>query len=117
MNASSKSQLLRLFIFAATVSMAALPSSALSKKETEQAGASLYHDKGCAYCHGDRGQGSAKGPSLSHLRKEWKAPRIADQIENGGQKMPSFQDSLSKDEVAQLVAWLRSKKGPSASSK
>jgi mono/diheme cytochrome c family protein len=92
--------------------LCALPSSALSKKESEQAGANLFRDKGCAYCHGTNAQGTAKGPSLAHVRAALKAPQITDQILNGGQKMPSFQDSLSNDEVAQLVAYLRSKHRP-----
>jgi mono/diheme cytochrome c family protein len=41
-----------------------------------------------------------------------KPAQIAGQIENGGQKMPSFQDSLSKDEMAQLIAFLRAKHRP-----
>lgn len=116
-NAPSRFQWIRKSVLTVAVATAALPSLAFSNKQAEQAGASLYHDKGCAFCHGDHGQGTGKGPSLAHLRKQWKAPRIAEQIENGGQKMPSFKDSLSTDEVGQLVAWLRSKKGPSASFK
>jgi mono/diheme cytochrome c family protein len=92
--------------------LCALPSFAFSQKESEQAGANLFRDKGCAYCHGTNAQGTAKGPSLAHVRKTLQAPKIADQIMNGGQKMPSFSDSLSNDEVAQLVAFLRSKHRP-----
>src|SRR5579859_3127289 len=89
-----------------------LPSSALSKKESEQAGANLFRDKGCAYCHGTNAQGTAKGPSLAHVRTALQPSQISNQILNGGQKMPSFQDSLSNDEIAQLVAYLRSKHRP-----
>ena len=89
-----------------------LPSFALSKKESEQAGANLFRDKGCAYCHGANAQGTAKGPSLAHVRTTLNPPQISGQILNGGQKMPSFSDSLSNDEVAQLVAYLRSKHRP-----
>jgi mono/diheme cytochrome c family protein len=41
-----------------------------------------------------------------------KPAQIVDQIKNGGQKMPSFEDSLSSDEIAQLVAYLRAKHRP-----
>lgn len=78
------------------------------------AGAVVFRDKGCAYCHGADGNGTGKGPSLANLRKTWKAPQIAAQIENGGQKMPSFQDSLTHDELDQLVAYLRAKHRPTA---
>lgn len=85
---------------------------AFGSKAAEQAGANLFRDKGCAYCHGAAAQGTQKGPSLANVRKTMKAAKISAQIENGGQKMPSFSDSLSKDEVAQLVAWLRAKHRP-----
>ena len=78
----------------------------------EEAGAILFRDKGCAYCHGATAQGTQKAPSLANVRKTLKPAQIAAQIENGGQKMPSFEDSLSKDEVAQLVAFLRAKHRP-----
>jgi mono/diheme cytochrome c family protein len=76
------------------------------------AGATLFRDKGCAYCHGASAEGTQKGPSLANVRKAMKPAQIASQIENGGQKMPSFSDSLSHDEVAQLVAFLRAKHRP-----
>jgi mono/diheme cytochrome c family protein len=83
-----------------------------SPKAAEAAGATLFRDKGCAYCHGANLQGTPKGPSLENVRKTLKPERIADQIKNGGQKMPSFEDSLSGDEIAQLVAYLRAKHRP-----
>jgi mono/diheme cytochrome c family protein len=82
-------------------------------KSAEATGATLFRDKGCAYCHGANTQGTAKGPSLLHVRKALKAPRIADQIKNGGQKMPSFEESLSPEEINQVVAYLRAKHRPS----
>jgi mono/diheme cytochrome c family protein len=85
---------------------------ALSKKEAEQAGAALFRDKGCAYCHGAAAQGTQKGPSLANVRQKLKASQIADQIENGGQKMPSFKEAVSNEEVAELVAYLRAKHRP-----
>ncbi len=86
-------------------------SAADTKKEQELAGAWLFRDKGCAYCHGTTGLGTKKGPSLADVRKKLKAPQIASQIKNGGQKMPPF-DSLSDDEVARLVSYLRAKHRP-----
>ncbi|HEX4320320.1 MAG TPA: cytochrome c [Acidobacteriaceae bacterium] len=88
------------------------PSFAGGSKAAEQAGAVLFRDKGCTYCHGAAAQGTPKGPSLANVRKKLKAPQIATQIEDGGQKMPSFRDSLSDPEVAQLVAYLRAKHRP-----
>jgi mono/diheme cytochrome c family protein len=81
-------------------------------KESEQAGATLFRDKGCAYCHGANTQGTPKGPSLLAVRKLLKAQQIADQIKNGGQKMPSFEESLSPVEISELVSYLRAKHRP-----
>ncbi|MDR3726025.1 MAG: cytochrome c [Terracidiphilus sp.] len=98
---------------------AVLPAHALfgsKTKAAEQAGALLFRDKGCAYCHGAGGIGAKKGPALTDLRKNklWSPAKITDQILNGGQKMPAFRESLSDVEAAQLVAWLRAKHRPVA---
>jgi mono/diheme cytochrome c family protein len=101
----------------ATFILAALPTHALSGSRTkaaEQAGAVLFRDKGCAHCHGAGGTGGKKGPDLTGLRKDklWTPTKITGQILNGGQKMPSFGDSVADDEVAQLIAYLRAKHRP-----
>jgi mono/diheme cytochrome c family protein len=85
---------------------------AFGPKPAEQAGANLFRDKGCAYCHGAAAQGTQKGPSLANVRKTLKPAQITAQIKNGGQKMPSFGDSLSESELAQLIAFLRAKHRP-----
>ena len=105
---------LRLYLFLLAMSSVLMPAASfsLSKKDAEKAGAVLFRDKGCAYCHGPAGLGTGKGPSLANLRKRLKAPQIAAQIENGGQKMPSFRDSLTDDELAKLVSYLRAKHRP-----
>jgi mono/diheme cytochrome c family protein len=86
--------------------------SAENPKAAEAAGAALFRDKGCAYCHGANTQGTPKGPSLEKVRKTMKPDQIAGQIKNGGQKMPSFEDSLTSNEITQLVAYLRAKHRP-----
>ncbi len=89
--------------------------AASSNEEADaKAGAILYRDKGCAFCHGEAGIGTKKGPSLVDIRndKAWPPEKMSDQILNGGKKMPPFRDSLSDDEIAQLVAYLRAKDRP-----
>jgi mono/diheme cytochrome c family protein len=83
-------------------------------KAAELAGALLFRDKGCAHCHGDGGIGTKKAPSLIALRKNklWTPAKITDQILNGGQKMPPFADSVTDQEAAQLVAYLRARHRP-----
>jgi mono/diheme cytochrome c family protein len=94
-----------------------MPARALSgskSKAAEEAGALLFRDKGCAYCHGAGGSGGKKGPDLSGLPtdKVWTPDKITHQILEGGQKMPPFSDSLTDAEIAQLVAYLRARHRP-----
>ena len=95
----------------------ALPAHALwgkKSKTSEQAGAVLFRDKDCAHCHGVAGIGGKKGPALTDLRKNklWPPAKLTAQILNGGQKMPPFSDSLTDEQIAQLVAYLRAKHRP-----
>lgn len=87
---------------------------AQSSEADEKAGAVLFRDKGCAFCHGVGGVGTDKGPSLAGIRdnKEWPAEKMTHQIMNGGQKMPPFGEALTDQEIAQLVAYLRAKHRP-----
>ena len=97
-----------LMIFGAIVSSA--PHAQASDKTQ---GAALFASKGCSHCHGESGfGGSDSGPDLSHVRKELKAPEIAQQIHDGGNNMPPFGDALTTDEIASLVEYLRSKRKP-----
>ena len=103
----------RLALLAVLISAIGLaPAHALGHKKAEQAGANLFRDKGCPYCHGANTEGTKKGPSLVDLRKTRTAAEITKQIVDGGRKMPAFGDDISKDQVAQIVAWLRAKHRP-----
>src|ERR1700738_1190019 len=97
----------------ATLSFPA-PAASSSPEGDAQVGAVLFRDKGCAFCHGAGGVGTPKGPPLLDIRKDkaWPPEKIADHILNGGQKMPPFRDSLTDDEIGQLVAYLRAKSRP-----
>lgn len=74
----------------------------------------LFRDKGCAYCHGAGAIGTKKAPSLLDLPhdKTWTNAKITNQILNGGQKMPPFRDSVTDEEVGQLISYLRAKNKP-----
>lgn len=88
---------------------------AVSQSDADaKAGALLFRDKGCAHCHGEGGIGTKKAPSLVNIRddKAWPPDKISDQILDGGDKMPPFRDSLSDEEIARLVAYLRAKNRP-----
>lgn len=96
----------------------ALPTSAFANAKTkadEVAGAALFLDKGCAHCHGADLAGTKKAPALpATLRKDkmWTVPKLTGQILDGGPKMPPFRDSLTDEEAAQLVAYLRARHRP-----
>jgi mono/diheme cytochrome c family protein len=88
--------------------------AAPNSDDDAKAGALLFRDKGCAYCHGFGGIGTKKAPSLLNIRndKTWPPEKITEQVLNGGDKMPPFRDSLSDEEIAKLVAYLRAKHRP-----
>jgi mono/diheme cytochrome c family protein len=94
--------------------MLSAPAFAAHKKVDEMAGAILFRDKGCARCHGPHGEGTRKAPTLVNIRKNklWTPAKITEQIQNGGQKMPPFSDSLTDAETAQIVVFLRAKHWP-----
>ena len=104
------------FLLPGLIAMVAIPAqlSASQKSDQEKAGAILFRDKGCAYCHGVGGVGTKKAPALTDLHKDknWPPEKITNQILNGGHKMPPFRDSVTDDEVIQLIAWLRAKNKP-----
>ena len=103
------------WIAAAAMSFASSThASGASTRADESAGAQLFRDKGCAYCHGASLEGTKKAPAIAGLRKDkaWPPAKITKQILDGGQKMPPFRESLTDDEIRQLVAYLRAKKKP-----
>jgi mono/diheme cytochrome c family protein len=103
-------------LIVAMIFSAAAPARASSTAADEQAGAVLFRDKGCTHCHGVGGVGTKKAPSLVEIRKDklWPPEKMTAQILKGGQKMPPFEDSVTDQEVAQLVAYLRAKHRPVA---
>lgn len=110
-----------LFLFPAALLLALLlcsvPCRAASESKADaKAGALLFRDKGCAHCHGAGGVGTKKAPSLVDIRKDkaWPPDKITEQILDGGDRMPPFRDSLSDEEIAQLVSYLRAKHRPVA---
>ena len=91
-----------------------VPILAAQKDGDAKAGAILFRDKGCTYCHGVGAIGTKKAPALVDLPKDktWTDGKISSQILDGGQKMPPFRDSVTDEEVTQLIAYLRAKNKP-----
>ena len=71
-----------------------------SSKQDRQAGAALFHEKGCEHCHGVDGVGTDRAPSLTTVGKRRKKAQIVQQIEQGGKGMPAYGDVLKPDEIS-----------------
>ena len=80
-----------------------------SSHKGQETGASLFHEKGCEYCHGVNGVGTDKAPDLTNIGTTWKKSQIKRQILNGGHEMPPFRNALQSGQVEILVYYLSSK--------
>ena len=95
---------------ASSVSRPAQPASLASSSGSRTLGATLFHEKGCEYCHGADGVGGDRGPNLSTVGKRLSKQQIEHQIQNGGKVMPPFRDVLQLDEFNSLVEYLSAKR-------
>ncbi len=96
--------------FALAFLLARAPAAVHASSGDKAAGAAVYHSSGCEYCHGaDRLGVTDRGPELSSVGKRRTKDDIAKQIAAGGGGMPSFASSLSRDQIADLVAFLSAK--------
>jgi mono/diheme cytochrome c family protein len=106
-----KFQVLSVLFFALVATGSA---QAPDTQAAEQAGAVLFRDN-CARCHGASLEGTKKAPAIAEIRKKkhWTDERITNRILNGeGKKMPPFRDSLSQEQIQQLIAYLRAENRP-----
>ena len=85
------------------------PATVLAHTDERAQGAELYQERGCTHCHGVHGEGGESGPSLRGVRRRLTAAQIERQIIQGGQQMPAFGDTLDRELVQSLVAFLRAK--------
>jgi mono/diheme cytochrome c family protein len=104
------------FLLLCLISSFATPRSLRAEKISaqEKAGSLLFRDKGCTYCHGVGGIGTKKAPALTGLPRDktWTPEKLTNQILNGGQKMPPFRESVTDEDVNDLIAYLRAKNKP-----
>jgi cytochrome c6 len=76
-------------------------------------GASMFKTK-CAMCHGPDGKGevpmgkklAARDLTSADVQKQSDA-QLTEVVAKGKNKMPAYGDKLSKEQIAQLVAYIR----------
>lgn len=76
------------------------------------AGAHLFEQKACLNCHLIADHGGRRGPNLTYVGDRLTHDDIVIRIVNGGVNMPAFGNSLTPEEIAQITAFLESRKQP-----
>jgi ubiquinol-cytochrome c reductase cytochrome b subunit len=81
-----------------------------STDPTVMQGAHLFHQMACQYCHSIKGLGGKVGPDLTFVGRRLNEQQMKIRIVNGGHNMPSFGQTLTKDQLDQIVAFLQTRK-------
>ncbi|MBV9596711.1 MAG: cytochrome b N-terminal domain-containing protein [Chloroflexi bacterium] len=77
---------------------------------TQQAGAQVFNQHGCINCHAVAGVGGERGPNLSTIATQLSSDQLTWRILNGGRNMPAYGDTMSPQELSQLLAFLQTLK-------
>jgi ubiquinol-cytochrome c reductase cytochrome b subunit len=73
-------------------------------------GARLFQEKACLNCHLIQDHGGRRGPDLTYIASTLTTNNITIRIVNGGVNMPAFGATLKPQEIADLVAFLESRR-------
>jgi mono/diheme cytochrome c family protein len=87
----------------------ALLHPAQAASDAPKRGAEVFATHGCIFCHGPQLAGTERAPKIADVRKRLKPDQIEHQIHDGGKGMPAFGEQLQPEEIADLVAFLRTK--------
>ncbi len=105
-----KQNVIRMFISMLAVGLLVL---CASSSRAQSSGETLFKSK-CAMCHGPDGKGEvAMGKKLgahdlnsAEVQKQSDA-QLTEVVTKGKNKMPAYDGKLSKEQIAQLVAYIR----------
>lgn len=75
--------------------------------EAAQRGAMLFYERGCQYCHAVAGQGGRWGPDLTRVATRMSPEQIVVWTMSGRGDMPSYRDTLTQQEMSDIVAFLQ----------
>ncbi|MDE3193296.1 MAG: cytochrome b N-terminal domain-containing protein [Chloroflexota bacterium] len=91
---------------------ASLPPAVTAGLDAQQRrGADLFLSKGCWSCHMIDGSGGRKGPDLSRIAARQSPDRIVQRIlSGGGGNMPSYAATISPQDLADLTAFLETRR-------
>ncbi len=73
------------------------------------AGARVFYDKGCEYCHTVSGYGGIRGPDLTFAGDRMTGPQMRTRIFSGAANMPSYTGNLSREQLLEVIAFLQSR--------
>jgi ubiquinol-cytochrome c reductase cytochrome b subunit len=76
---------------------------------TAAQGAQSFERRGCINCHTIAGVGGQRGPDLTHVGARLSSDELTWRILNGGRNMPAYGTTLSPQETASLVEFLRTR--------
>lgn len=77
------------------------------------AGAVVFYQKGCEFCHRISGYGGIRGPDLSDAGDRMTPQQISTRIFSGAPNMPSYSGNMPPQDLAALLAFLQSRRLPS----
>lgn len=76
----------------------------------ETLGAAHFANRGCIACHAIAGHGGERGPDLSDIGDRLTPDQLTSQIVNGAENMPGYRDTIPPGDLADLVAFLSSRR-------